>query len=103
LGQEAARHTFIDIADDGHNPEEIKKVLSLTDNMPLAINLLAHLVDSEGCTYVLSRWEEEKTSLISEGFDKRSNLDLSISLSLSSPRIESLPHARALESLVNAS
>jgi hypothetical protein len=58
LGQEAAHRTFIDIADDGHSPEEINKVLSLTDNMPLAINLLAHLVNSEGCANVLSRWEE---------------------------------------------
>ncbi|KAJ7812594.1 hypothetical protein B0H13DRAFT_1926066 [Mycena leptocephala] len=47
LEQDAARQTFIDIADNTHNPEEVDKVLSLTDNMPLAINLLAHLVDSE--------------------------------------------------------
>ncbi|KAJ7912280.1 P-loop containing nucleoside triphosphate hydrolase protein, partial [Mycena leptocephala] len=101
LDREAARCTFIDIADDGHRPEEVDQVLSLTDNMPLAISLLAHLADSEGCTNVLSRWEEEKTTLISEGFDKRSNLDLSISLSLSSPRIESLPHSRELLSLLS--
>ncbi|KAF8193174.1 hypothetical protein K438DRAFT_1761882 [Mycena galopus ATCC 62051] len=101
LDQEAARCTFIDIADNGHRPEEVDQVLSLTDNMPLAISLLAHLADSEGCTNVLLRWEEEKTTLISEGFDKRSNLDLSISLSLSSPRIESLPHSRELLSLLS--
>ena len=46
LDQDAARKTFIDIAEDGHNPDEVDKVLSLADNMPLAINLLAHLVDS---------------------------------------------------------
>jgi hypothetical protein len=91
LDQEAAHLTFIDITDDGHDLEEVDEVLSLTDNMPLAISLLAHLADSEGCSAVLSRWHKEKTSLISDGFDKRSNLDLSISLSLSSPRLESLP------------
>ncbi|KAJ7817799.1 hypothetical protein B0H13DRAFT_1457141, partial [Mycena leptocephala] len=101
LEQEAARQTFIDIADNTHNPEEVKKVLSLTDNMPLAINLLAHLVDSEGCSHVLSRWEEEKTSLISDGCDKRSNLDLSIALSLSSPRLNSVPHSKNLLSLLS--
>ncbi|KAJ7863423.1 hypothetical protein B0H13DRAFT_2565205 [Mycena leptocephala] len=101
LQQDAARQTFIDIADDGHSPEEIDKVLSLTDNMPLAISLLAHLVDSEGYSNVLFRWEEEKTSLISEGSDKRSNLDLSISLSLSSPRFKSIPHAQELLSLLS--
>ncbi|KAJ7872906.1 P-loop containing nucleoside triphosphate hydrolase protein, partial [Mycena leptocephala] len=101
LEQDAARQTFIDIADNTHNPEEVNKVLSLTDNMPLAINLLAHLVDSEGCSNVLSHWEEEKTSLISDGYDKRSNLDLSISLSLSSPRLDSFPHSKDLLSLLS--
>ncbi|KAJ7809687.1 hypothetical protein B0H13DRAFT_1927792 [Mycena leptocephala] len=101
LAQDAARQAFIDIADNTHNPEEVDKVLSLTDNMPLAINLLAHLVDSEGCSNVLCHWEEEKTSLISDGYDKRSNLDLSISLSLSSPRLNSVPHSRDLLSLLS--
>jgi hypothetical protein len=45
-------------------------VLALTDNMSLAITLLAHLVDSEGCSNVLVRWEEEKTSMISDGYDR---------------------------------
>jgi hypothetical protein len=99
LEQAAARQTFIDIADNTHDPKELDKVLSLTDNMPLAINLIAHLVDSQGCTHILSRWEEEKTSLISDGYDRTSNLDLSISLSLSSPRLNS--HSKDLLSLLS--
>ncbi|KAJ7310791.1 hypothetical protein DFH08DRAFT_756995, partial [Mycena albidolilacea] len=101
LEQVAARQTLIDIAEDHHNPEDMDRVLSLTDNMPLAINLIAHLVDVEGCSSVLSRWEEEKTSLISDGCDKRSNLDLSISFSLSSPRIKAVPHSEELLSLLS--
>ncbi|KAJ7369231.1 hypothetical protein DFH08DRAFT_833366, partial [Mycena albidolilacea] len=100
LYQEAARHTFVDIADSGHSQEEVDQILSLADNMPLAISLLAHLADTEGCSNVLSRWDKEKTSVISEGFDKRSNLDMSISLSLSSPRIQSIPHSQELLSLL---
>ncbi|KAJ7900473.1 hypothetical protein B0H13DRAFT_2517780 [Mycena leptocephala] len=99
LEQAAARQTFIDIADNRHDPNEVDKVLSLTDNLPLAISLIAHLVDSEGCSHVLSRWEEEKTSLISDGDDRTSNLDLSISLSLSSPRLN--PHSKDLLSLLS--
>ncbi|KAJ7792631.1 hypothetical protein B0H13DRAFT_2298856 [Mycena leptocephala] len=99
LEQDAARQTFIDIADSTHDPKEVDKVLSLTDNMPLAISLIAHLVDSEGCCHVLSHWEEEKTSLISDGYDRTSNLDLSISLSLSSPRLN--PHSKDLLSLLS--
>ncbi|KAJ7912220.1 hypothetical protein B0H13DRAFT_1548763, partial [Mycena leptocephala] len=99
LEQDAARQTFIDIADNTHDSNEVDKVLSLTDNLPLAISLIAHLVDSEGCTHVLSRWEAEKTSLISDGYDRTSNLDLSISLSLSSPRLNS--HSKDLLSLLS--
>jgi hypothetical protein len=99
LEKAAARQTFIDIADNTHDPNEVDKVLSLTDNMPLAITLVAHLVDSECCSHVLSHWEEEKTSLISDGYDRTSNLDLSISLSLSSPRLN--PHSKNLLSLLS--
>ncbi|KAF7368572.1 hypothetical protein MVEN_00180600 [Mycena venus] len=101
LEQPAARQTLIDIAEDHHAPEDVDRVLSLTDNMPLAINLIAHLVDVEGCSSVLSRWEAERTSVISKGYDKRSNLDVSISLSLSSPRIKAVPHAQDLLSLLS--
>ncbi|KAJ7698437.1 hypothetical protein B0H14DRAFT_2549187 [Mycena olivaceomarginata] len=100
LDQEVARCTFVDIADSGHSLEEVARVLSLADNMPLAISLLAHLADTEGCSDVLSHWDKEKISVISEGFDKRSNLDMSISLSLSSPRIQSIPHSQELLSLL---
>ncbi|KAJ7041797.1 hypothetical protein C8F04DRAFT_1230249 [Mycena alexandri] len=101
LAQDAAQKMFIDIADDRHSMEEVDQVLGLTDNMPLSINLLAHLVDAEGCIEILSRWEIEKTSLISEGHDRRSNLELSISLSLASPRITSMPRCRDLLGLLS--
>ncbi|KAJ6506665.1 hypothetical protein C8R45DRAFT_922843 [Mycena sanguinolenta] len=38
---------------------------------------------------VLARWETEKTAILSVGYDRKSNLDASINLSLSSPRITS--------------
>ncbi|KAJ7729780.1 hypothetical protein B0H16DRAFT_224656 [Mycena metata] len=101
LAQEAARKVFIDIAEDRHPMAEIDQVLSLTDNMPLSINLLAHAVDVEGCTAILSHWQREHTSVISEGYDRRSNLEISISLSLESPRITSTPHSQELLSLLS--
>ncbi|KAJ7027506.1 P-loop containing nucleoside triphosphate hydrolase protein, partial [Mycena alexandri] len=101
LAQDAARKMFIDIADDRHSAEHVDQVLGLTDNVPLAINLLAHLVDTEDCSKILSRWEIEKTSLLSQGYDKRSNLELSISLSLSSPRMISMPHCQDLLALLS--
>ncbi|KAJ7620689.1 hypothetical protein DFH06DRAFT_1305936 [Mycena polygramma] len=101
LEQDAARQMFIDIADDGHNLEDVDRVLALTDNMPLAISLLAHVADEQGCLTVLTRWEEENTSVISHGWDRRSNLDLSISLSLSSPRLKAFPDSQELLSLLS--
>ncbi|KAJ6596237.1 hypothetical protein DFH09DRAFT_1407264, partial [Mycena vulgaris] len=101
LSQDAARQIFIDIAEDIHDSSEIDRVLSLTGNMPLAIDLISHMVDTEGCTNILDRWEAERTSLISEGHDRRSNLDLSISLSLSSPRINFLPQSKDLLRLLS--
>ncbi|KAJ7715955.1 hypothetical protein B0H16DRAFT_1477039 [Mycena metata] len=101
LAHDAARKMFMDIADDKHSLEEVDQVLSLTDNMPLSISLLAHLVDVEGCNQILSRWQTEKTSLISKGYDRRSNLELSISLSLSSPRITSMPQSQDLLALLS--
>ncbi|KAJ7041748.1 P-loop containing nucleoside triphosphate hydrolase protein, partial [Mycena alexandri] len=101
LAEDAAQQMFLDIADDGHSTEEVNQILALTDNMPLVISLLAHLVDTEGCSRILSRWETEKTALLSEGYDKRSNLELSISLSLSSSRMTSMPHSQELLSLLS--
>ncbi|KAJ7695872.1 hypothetical protein B0H16DRAFT_1706483 [Mycena metata] len=101
LAQEAARKVFIAITEDRHPMEEIDQVLSLTDNMPLSINLLAHAVDVEGATAILSRWQREHTSVISEGYDRKSNLESSILLSLESPRITSTPHSQELLSLLS--
>ncbi|KAJ7465512.1 hypothetical protein FB451DRAFT_1486947 [Mycena latifolia] len=101
LGQNAARQMFIDIADDIHETKDIDKILLLTDNMPLAVDLIANLVDSEGIPHVLSRWETQRTSIVSEGYGATSNLELSISLSVSGPRMISPPHALDLLSLLS--
>ncbi|KAJ7463812.1 hypothetical protein B0H11DRAFT_2052268 [Mycena galericulata] len=89
LSDEAAWKTFVDIAEDCHDKKDITKLLSLTDNVPLVVNLMAHLVESEGCPNVLARWTAEKTLMLSDGHDKKSNLNTSITISLSSPRMTS--------------
>ncbi|KAJ7469489.1 P-loop containing nucleoside triphosphate hydrolase protein, partial [Mycena latifolia] len=99
LADHAARQTFTDITDNDHDNEEITQLLELTDNMPLAVNLLAHLVDYEGCSNVLARWKTENTSMLSEGHNKNSNLNSSIAISLSCPRMTS--GAKSLLSLLS--
>ncbi|KAJ7486552.1 hypothetical protein FB451DRAFT_1534404, partial [Mycena latifolia] len=88
LSDRAARDTFFAIAEDMHDSKDVDEVLSLTDNMPLAVDLIAHAVDFEGsCSAVLARWKLEKTSLLSAGNDRKSDLDTSITISLTSSRM----------------
>ncbi|KAJ7855849.1 hypothetical protein B0H13DRAFT_2357631 [Mycena leptocephala] len=87
MRDEAAQQIFMDITD--HPEEYMKQLLRLTDNMPLAVDLMAHLADYEGFKNVLARWGTEKASLLSAGIDRKSNLDASIKISLTSPRITS--------------
>ncbi|KAJ7683713.1 P-loop containing nucleoside triphosphate hydrolase protein [Mycena rosella] len=54
LSRIAARQTFIDIADDTHDDSDIDELISLTDNLPLALNLIANVAGSEGCAMTLA-------------------------------------------------
>ncbi|KAJ7766011.1 P-loop containing nucleoside triphosphate hydrolase protein, partial [Mycena metata] len=103
LSQDAAQKVFFEITDDSErlSTDNIDKILNLTGNIPLVIDLVSHLVESDGSAEVLSRWEKEATTTVSEGHDHKSNLDLSISLSLSSPRMRTLPQAQGLLSLLS--
>ncbi|KAJ7802057.1 hypothetical protein B0H14DRAFT_2614689 [Mycena olivaceomarginata] len=100
ISDNAAWQTFMDITDGSLNSEDVAQLLSLTNNIPLAVDLMAHLVDYEGCSAVLTRWETEKTSILSSGHGKSSNLDASISVSLLSPRMTASPGARELLALL---
>ncbi|KAJ7471433.1 hypothetical protein B0H11DRAFT_2039968 [Mycena galericulata] len=101
LSYDAALQTFSDIADDNHDETDIRELLRLTDHLPLAVSLIANAVSFEGSDTVLRRWKNESTTLLSEGQDKRSNLDISIMLSLSSPRMRSVPGAQELLGVVS--
>jgi hypothetical protein len=100
----AARDMFVDIADGPSTPQEetaLQGLLEVTASVPLAISLMASVASAEGYTAALSRWEAERTVLMSEGFDKRSNLEKSILVSLNSPRLSVTPHARHLLCLLS--
>ncbi|KAJ7181201.1 hypothetical protein C8R46DRAFT_1319993 [Mycena filopes] len=99
LPNEAAVQIFEDITDDFHLSDEKTQLLQFTENIPLALDLMAHLVEYEGLSNVLARLQTEKTSLLSIGYDRSSNMDASIALSLSSPRIT--PQSQELLSLLS--
>nr|GAT51993.1 predicted protein [Mycena chlorophos] len=104
LSPEAARQTFLDITDVADADPNAEKILELSGNMPLAIDLLAHMVELTGsCGEVLAQWETRKTAILSDSdIEHRNlNLDVSISLSLASPRLrERTPDAVRLLSLL---
>ncbi|KAJ7144357.1 hypothetical protein C8R44DRAFT_535684, partial [Mycena epipterygia] len=94
----ASRQTFIDISDVPLPAEEsdLAELLDLTGHLPLAVSLMASVTAFEGYPATLSRWKRENTSLLSDAYEKESNLDKSISLSLTSPRMQSGPGALEL-------
>ncbi|THU95163.1 hypothetical protein K435DRAFT_859794 [Dendrothele bispora CBS 962.96] len=72
-----------------------EKLLEAVDGVPLAIKLLASIVQ-EGIetTEMLRRaWEKERTKIVKHGNDRLSNLELSIQLSLDCPRMRQDPNA----------
>ncbi|KAJ7654300.1 hypothetical protein B0H17DRAFT_1214395 [Mycena rosella] len=101
LSSSAARDTFRDIADYSvERDEEVDELLAYTDNLPLAVTLMASLVSLEGRDSVVERWKAQGTSILSDGADRRDNLNKSIAISLSSPRFTSTPDAQNLLSLL---
>ncbi|KAJ7684198.1 P-loop containing nucleoside triphosphate hydrolase protein [Mycena polygramma] len=103
LSFRAARDTFVDLADapEAEEEEALLELLELTGYLPLAVTLIANIACLEGCSRALERWKTESTSLLSDGPQKSTSLEISIKLSLSSPRLASYPHAIDLLSLVS--
>ncbi|KAJ7239239.1 hypothetical protein C8J57DRAFT_1478415 [Mycena rebaudengoi] len=99
LSNVAAWQTFIEVADEGHDDASIKELLELTGNLPLAVSLIASVASSEGCAKALARWKLESTRMLSDGYDQRSSLDISIMLSYTSSRMT--PGAQELLSILS--
>ncbi|KAJ7209110.1 P-loop containing nucleoside triphosphate hydrolase protein, partial [Mycena pura] len=99
LKDTAALQIFHDIAGTDHEESLVCKLLNLSGNLPLAVDLVANVVVYEGCATTLDRWQDESTRVISNGCDKRSSLDISITLSFSSARMTQ--EAQALLSLLS--
>ncbi|KAJ7452063.1 hypothetical protein B0H11DRAFT_2329135 [Mycena galericulata] len=79
LSSDAAYQIFLDIT-DATSEEDAARIVELT---------------------VLSRWKKENISLLSDGFDKNTNLETSLRISLSSPRMTSCPGALQFLSLLS--
>lgn len=98
----ASRRIFIEVADEPESGENsaLNDLLDLSGSLPLAVSLMASIASFEGYSNTLARWETENTALLSVGPNRCSNLEKSITLSLSSPRMSSSVHAKNLLSLL---
>ncbi|KAJ6550282.1 P-loop containing nucleoside triphosphate hydrolase protein [Mycena capillaripes] len=103
LSPSASRQIFSDVADYpiGEEEEVLATLVDLSGSLPLAVSLMANIASFEGYSGTLALWETENTALLSDGHDKRSNLEKSITLSLGSPRIASSPHAKKVLALLS--
>ncbi|KAF8193165.1 P-loop containing nucleoside triphosphate hydrolase protein [Mycena galopus ATCC 62051] len=103
LSPSASRQIFIEVADEPSSMEEsaLDTLLDLSDSLPLAVSLLANIASYEGYSGTLARWNIENITLLSDGHDKGSNLEKSITLSLGSSRLSSSPHAKNLLALLS--
>ncbi|KAJ7452859.1 hypothetical protein FB451DRAFT_1565816 [Mycena latifolia] len=103
LDPSASRQIFAEVADGPEIGEEsaLEELLDLSGSLPLAISLMASVAAFEGYTSTLSRWKVKNTTLLSDGHDKHSNLEISIALSLGSPRFSSSPDTKNLLSLLS--
>ncbi|KAJ7926684.1 hypothetical protein B0H13DRAFT_2560751 [Mycena leptocephala] len=103
LSPSASRQIFVEVADEPGNEDKsaLDDLLDLSGSLPLAVSLMANVASVEGYSGTLARWERENTALLSEGHDKRSNLEQSISFSVNSPRISLFPNAKQLISLLS--
>ncbi|PFH48489.1 hypothetical protein AMATHDRAFT_5743 [Amanita thiersii Skay4041] len=80
------------------------RLIKAVDCVPLAVTLLGHLaaVDGETSEDLWKRWEEERTSMLEHGDDRLSNIEQSVQLSLSSPRMKRDPDALKFMSLLSS-
>ena len=97
----AARQVFLEICrqvDDG----KLDDLLHALDYVPLAVTLIARLGFSYTPGDLLKKWEKEKTQLLSHPDDqgRLTNVDKSISISIQSPRMQSIPVALNLLSIL---
>ncbi|KAJ7109192.1 hypothetical protein C8R44DRAFT_278681 [Mycena epipterygia] len=101
LDAPSARKAFLALSDCLEDDPWIDPLLTAIDYVPLAVALMANLAETDSTETLLSRWREEHSSLLHRTPDRRSSLDISIGISLNSPRMKAVPEAFTLLSLIS--
>ncbi|KAJ7467108.1 hypothetical protein FB451DRAFT_1178347 [Mycena latifolia] len=89
----SARKAFLALSDCLEDDPYIDPLLTAIDCLPLAVALMANLTETDSTETLLLRWNEEHSSLLHRTPDRRSSLDISIGISLNSPRMKAVPES----------
>ncbi|EJD34919.1 hypothetical protein AURDEDRAFT_188879 [Auricularia subglabra TFB-10046 SS5] len=94
ISNPAAVQTFLAISGVDDNAL-VNELLRCLDNIPLAIVLIANLAQYEPLGALMERWTEQKTTMLVRGaaLHRLTSLDISIGLSVRSPRMLAAPGA----------
>jgi tetratricopeptide (TPR) repeat protein len=101
LSFDHTKEIYINIAEQYDNFAEL--LLREVGGVPLAATLLASQVqDGQSSRLLWKRWEREKTSIFETGRrDRLSSLNISIQLSINSPRLKDVPYAEKILSMIS--
>jgi hypothetical protein len=101
LDQGAARQAFLALSNCKSEDPNINELIALVDHVPLAITLMGALAQTDSTETLLRRWKEEKSALLHSAPDRESSLDISIQVSLNSPRMKAVSEAFQLLALIS--
>ncbi|KAH7098013.1 hypothetical protein BKA62DRAFT_714379 [Auriculariales sp. MPI-PUGE-AT-0066] len=105
LDDEAAMQAFMAIADiqDSDAEPQVRKLLQFVDNLPLAVVILASMAQYESLMSLAERWTTERTVMLTRSAEptRLSSLNVSIKISLVSPRLASAGDASEMLSLLS--
>ncbi|KAJ7029366.1 hypothetical protein C8F04DRAFT_42446 [Mycena alexandri] len=97
----SARQAFLALSDCLEDDPWIDPLLTAIDRVPLAIALMANLAETDSTETLLARWRDEQSALLHRTPDRNSSLDISIGISLNSPRMKAVPEAFTLLALMS--
>ncbi|KAJ7063127.1 hypothetical protein C8F01DRAFT_1131657 [Mycena amicta] len=101
LDATSARRAFLALSDCVEDDPGIDALTAAVDFVPLAIALMANLAETDSTETLLLRWREEQSSLLNRIPERTSSLDVSIRISLNSHRMNAVPEATVLLSLLS--
>ncbi|EJD47546.1 hypothetical protein AURDEDRAFT_163416 [Auricularia subglabra TFB-10046 SS5] len=104
LSNSAALQVFASIANTpDRDSRTVQDLLSCLDGVPLAIILMANLAQVETVDALRRQWHQVKTAMLlrGDGQQRLTCLDISIQLSLQSPRMQAVPGGKRLLSLLS--